>query len=184
MTTPAAATPKPSTPSAPAEPLQGRPLAEGWDVNPPHLLARHLEETRGVLRTRFPPEPNGYLHAGHAKSMFMNFSEAFERISAARGGPVQRHVTFRYDDTNPEAESQEFIDSIARSVKWMGWSPDRVTYTSDYFDQLYEFAERLIESGRAYVCHQTGDEIENSRRIARALHAGLDVQGQVPERCV
>ena len=74
----------------------------------------------------------------------------------------------RYDDTNPDAEAQEYIDSQAENVHWLGWRPARVTHSSDYFPHLYDFAVRLITQGKAYVCHQTKDEMEASREIAKA----------------
>ena len=81
------------------------------------------------MRTRFPPEPNGYLHLGHAKSMNMNFSLAFERLGAAGVAEPVRETVFRYDDTNPEAETKEFIDSLRTDVAWLGWAPVRTTHT-------------------------------------------------------
>lgn len=101
--------------------------------------------------------------------MYMNFKEAFERVDKSLPQEA-RHVTFRYDDTNPEVESQEFVDKLAEAVHWLGWTPSRTTYTSDYFQQMFDLALKLIDMGSAYVCHQTGDEIERSRAIARALH--------------
>jgi glutaminyl-tRNA synthetase len=95
--------------------------------------------------TRFPPEPNGYLHIGHAKAMFIDFGLAKERNG---------HCYLRFDDTNPEAEKKEYIDHIQEIVHWMGWEPYKVTYTSDYFQALYEHAVELIRKGLAYVDHQ------------------------------
>ncbi|KAL9266505.1 Glutamine--tRNA ligase, cytoplasmic-like protein [Drosera capensis] len=117
-------------------------------------LDEHLKKTGGKVRTRFPPEPNGFLHIGHAKAMFVDFGLAKER-----GGECY----LRYDDTNPEAEKQEYIDHIQDIVQWMGWSPTKITYTSDYFQALYELAVNLIRSGHAYVDHQTPDQIKESR---------------------
>jgi len=154
-------------------------------VNSPALVAAHRAATRGVARTRFPPEPNGYLHIGHAKSMNLNFEGAFREVgliapdaeagsavpAGAAGGEFSGYETiFRYDDTNPDAESQEYIDNQAENVRWMGWRPARVTHSSDYFEQLHGFAVELIRRGRAYVCHQTKAEIEASREAAAALH--------------
>jgi glutaminyl-tRNA synthetase len=151
-------------------------------VNSPELIAAHRAATRGVARTRFPPEPNGYLHIGHAKSMNLNFEGAFREVGliapdGATGDPVVAgaefvgyETIFRYDDTNPDAESQEYIDNQAENVAWMGWRPARVTHSSDYFPQLHEAALELIRRGRAYVCHQTKAEIEASRELAAALH--------------
>jgi glutaminyl-tRNA synthetase len=119
--------------------------------NTPEQLAAHLARTGGRIVTRFPPEPNGYLHIGHAKAMFIDFG-----MAAQSDGMCY----LRFDDTNPEAEKQEYIDHILEIVSWLGWKPSKVTYSSDYFEQLYEMAVRLIQSGHAYVCHQTGSEIK------------------------
>ncbi|KAH9253400.1 glutamine-tRNA ligase [Batrachochytrium salamandrivorans] len=163
------------------EKLKGRPLREFWDVNPSSVLEAHLARLpKGEKRTRFPPEPNGYAHFGHAKSMHMNFHESFERMKPE---PEIRHVTFRLDDTNPEVESQEFVDKLAEAVQWLGWMPRRTSYTSDYFPEMYEFALRLIRNGDAYVCFQSGAEIEQSRKLCREYHAGnLDVKPESPYR--
>jgi glutaminyl-tRNA synthetase len=104
--------------------------------------------------TRFPPEPNGYLHIGHAKAMFIDFG-----LANKRGGKC----LLRFDDTNPEAEKGEYIEHIKEVVHWMGWDYCEVTYSSDYFDQLHAFAVQLIKADKAYVCHQTGEEIKESR---------------------
>jgi glutaminyl-tRNA synthetase len=122
--------------------------------NTPELTAAHLAFTQGKPHFRFPPEPNGYLHIGHAKSMKLNFGEA-----AANEGKCY----LRYDDTNPEAESIEYIEAIKEMALWMGWKPDMITFTSDYFDKLYEFAIVLIKRGLAYVDHSTKDEIKKQR---------------------
>ncbi|XAR52421.1 Glutamine--tRNA ligase [Bertholletia excelsa] len=122
--------------------------------NSKETLARHLKATGGKVFTRFPPEPNGYLHIGHAKAMFIDFGLAKER-----GG----HCYLRYDDTNPEAEKKEYIDHIEEIVRWMGWEPFKITYTSDYFQDLYELAVELIRRGHAYVDHQTPEEIKEYR---------------------
>lgn len=109
----------------------------------------------GRMATRFPPEPNGYLHYGHAKSIFLNFG-------LARDYAGQCHM--RFDDTNPEKEEQEYVDSILDAVRWLGFDwGDHLFYASDYFDQLYAFAEYLIEQGLAYVDSQTADEIRAGR---------------------
>ena len=111
--------------------LVGRELE--WAVNSPELLAEHATINHGIIRTRFPPEPNGYLHIGHAKSMNMNFRLAFEKL----GVPEEnRRTIFRYDDTNPDAESPEYIDSLRRDLEWLGWTPERTTYSSDNFQTL------------------------------------------------
>ncbi len=133
--------------------------------NSPRLVEEHQRATGGRVRTRFPPEPNGFLHIGHAKSMNLNFEGAF-RLLGLEGG--RGETIFRYDDTNPDAESLEYIENQAENVAWMGWRPARVTHSSNYFEQLYAYAERLIRDGKAYVCWQTKEDIEASREIARA----------------
>ncbi|KAJ3692027.1 hypothetical protein LUZ60_012377 [Juncus effusus] len=122
--------------------------------NSKELLEKHLKFTGGKVLTRFPPEPNGYLHIGHAKAMFIDFGLAKER-----GGSCY----LRFDDTNPEAEKTEYIDHIKEIVGWMGWEPFKITYTSDYFQNLYDLAVELIKKGLAYVDHQTGEEIKEYR---------------------
>lgn len=132
--------------------------------NSKELLAEHEKVTGGRMRTRFPPEPNGYLHIGHAKSMNLNFDLAFRMLGK---DPTEGDTIFRYDDTNPEAESHEFIDNQGENVRWMGWKPAQVTFSSDYFDVLYGLAERLIEEGKAFVCHQSAADMEVSREHTR-----------------
>ncbi|KAJ1492949.1 tRNA synthetases class I, catalytic domain-containing protein, partial [Baffinella frigidus] len=195
---------------------------ENYAKNTPELLAEHLKVTGGKYITRFPPEPNGYLHIGHAKAMNFNFGQAnIAREQGFGGETVMRfddtaniakeqgfggETIMRFDDTNPEAEKQEYIDSILSNVHWLevrddtnpeaekqeyidsilsnvhwlevrddtnpeaekqeyidsilsnvhwlGNKPCRVTYSSDYFQQLYDFAVQLIKQGDAYVCHQ------------------------------
>ncbi|OQS05234.1 glutaminyl-tRNA synthetase [Thraustotheca clavata] len=139
-------------------------------------LQEHATVNQGYVVTRFPPEPNGYLHVGHAKSMSMNFSQAFDTL----GVPMdKRRTIFRYDDTNPEAESQEYIQAIRANVDWLGWKPWKTTYSSEYFDQLYDFAIQLIKKGRAYVCYQSKAEIEACRTILRDLHGRVASEGLV-----
>jgi glutaminyl-tRNA synthetase len=105
--------------------------------------------------TRFPPEPNGYLHIGHAKSICLNFG-----IAQEFGG----HCNLRFDDTNPTKEEQEFIDAIARDVHWLGFDwGEHLYYASDYFEQLYAWAEDLIRAGKAYVDDQSQEEMRISR---------------------
>ncbi len=109
----------------------------------------------GKVHTRFPPEPNGYLHIGHAKSICLNFGLAKEF-----GGKTN----LRFDDTNPVKEDVEYVDSIIEDVKWLGFDwEDRLYYASDYFDQLYDFALQLINDGLAYVCEQTPEEMRQCR---------------------
>jgi glutamyl/glutaminyl-tRNA synthetase len=108
-----------------------------------------------TIVTRFPPEPNGYLHIGHAKSICLNFGVAEEF-----GG----HCNLRYDDTNPTKEAQEYIDAIERDVRWLGFDWGKNLYhASDYFERLYEWAEYLIEAGKAYVDDQTQEETRLTR---------------------
>ncbi|HUE22414.1 MAG TPA: glutamine--tRNA ligase/YqeY domain fusion protein [Bryobacteraceae bacterium] len=109
----------------------------------------------GRVHTRFPPEPNGYLHIGHAKSINLNFG-----LAAEFGGKCN----LRFDDTNPSKEETEYVDSIVKDVRWLGgdWE-DRLFYASDYFGQLYEWAVQLIKSGHAYVCDLTADQIREYR---------------------
>jgi glutaminyl-tRNA synthetase len=109
----------------------------------------------GRVHTRFPPEPNGYLHIGHAKSICLNFG-----LAAEFGGKTN----LRFDDTNPCKEETEYVDSIIDNVHWLGFDwEDRCFYASDYFDQLYEWAVQLIKAGKAYVCDLTGDEVRRHR---------------------
>jgi glutaminyl-tRNA synthetase len=107
-----------------------------------------------VIQTRFPPEPNGYLHIGHAKSICLNFGLADEF-----GGKTN----LRFDDTNPEKEEQEYVDSILKDVRWLGFEWDGLYYASDYFDQLYEWAIKLIDEGKAYVDDLSAEEIRQHR---------------------
>lgn len=109
----------------------------------------------GRVHTRFPPEPNGYLHIGHAKSICLNFGLAQEF-----GGITN----LRFDDTNPEKEEDEYVRSIQEDVRWLGFDwEDRLYFASDYFDKLYDFAVQLIKKGLAYVCEQTPEEIREFR---------------------
>ncbi len=111
------------------------------------------------IRTRFPPEPNGYLHFGHAKSICLNFGLARDYDGACH---------MRFDDTNPEKEEKEYVVSILDAVKWLGWSWDvkgesNLYYASDYFQWMYDFAEKLVEAGHAYVDSQSADEMRANR---------------------
>jgi glutaminyl-tRNA synthetase len=110
---------------------------------------------QGRVHTRFPPEPNGYLHVGHAKSININFGLAREF-----GGKCN----LRFDDTNPSKEEVEYVESIIEDVRWLGGDfEDRLFYASDYFEQLYEWAVQLIKAGKAYVCDLTGDQVRATR---------------------
>ena len=119
----------------------------------------------GRVHTRFPPEPNGYLHIGHAKAIMISWTLAEEF-----GGKFN----LRFDDTNPEKEDVEYVESIKHDVRWLGadWE-DREFYASDYFDQLYAWAQHLIREGKAYVCSLDEEQI---RAMARHRHRGGQAQ--------
>ncbi len=125
-----------------------------------HFLQAIVEEDlrtnkwQGRVQTRFPPEPNGYLHIGHAKSICLNFG-----LAAKYGGKCN----LRFDDTNPVKEEVEYIESIQEDVRWLGFQWDGLYYASDYFEQLVAWAEQLIRAGQAYVCDLTGDEVAAHR---------------------
>ncbi|MGE4319457.1 MAG: glutamine--tRNA ligase/YqeY domain fusion protein [Deferribacterales bacterium] len=122
-----------------------------------NIIRKDLEDGKNDKRvhTRFPPEPNGYLHIGHAKSICLNFGLALEF-----GGKCN----LRYDDTNPTKEDVEYVDSIREDVRWLGFDwEDREFYASDYFEKFYGYAVDLIKKGKAYVCMQTPDEIRKNR---------------------
>lgn len=120
------------------------------------IIEKDLEEGRCVtVKTRFPPEPNGYLHIGHAKSILLNYG-----LAKKYGG----QFNLRFDDTNPTKEKAEFVKSIIEDVKWLGADyEDRLYFASDYFDQMYEAAVKLIKKGKAYVCDLTPEEIREYR---------------------
>ncbi|EDV53703.1 probable glutamine--tRNA ligase [Drosophila erecta] len=127
--------------------------ADGYVVteHTERLLKEHLTRTGGKVHTRFPPEPNGILHIGHAKAININFGYA-----AAHDGVCY----LRYDDTNPEKEEEKFFLAIKEMVEWLGYKPFKITYSSDNFQQLYEWAVLLINKGLAYVCHQKAEELK------------------------
>ncbi len=106
------------------------------------------------IATRFPPEPNGYLHLGHAKSICLNFG-----LTHKYGGKTN----LRFDDTNPVTEEVEYVESIKNDVKWLGFEWAEELYASDYFDQLYEYAVKLIKKGLAYVDDSTSEEIAKQK---------------------
>ncbi|TCD70441.1 hypothetical protein EIP91_003522 [Steccherinum ochraceum] len=120
----------------------------------PHLREQHLAATGGIVYTRFPPEPNGFLHIGHSKAIFINFGYA-----AHNGGKCY----LRFDDTNPEAEEARYFESILQSVRWLGYEPWKITYSSDNFDKLHALAVELIKRDKGYVCHCTAEEIYANR---------------------
>ena len=111
--------------------------------------------SREQLRFRFPPEPNGYLHIGHAKAICINFG---------LGEKYNAPVNLRFDDTNPDKEEQEYVDSIREDVKWLGFTWDEERFASDYFQQLYEWAVQMIKDGKAYVDDQTSEVINEQRK--------------------
>ncbi|KAF8897714.1 glutamine-tRNA ligase [Infundibulicybe gibba] len=119
-----------------------------------HLREAHLSATGGNVWTRFPPEPNGYLHIGHSKAIFVNFGYA-----AHHGGKCY----LRYDDTNPEKEEARYFESILEMVRWLGFEPWKITYSSDYFMELHNLAVELIKRDKAYVCHCSQEEIKTDR---------------------
>ncbi|MGQ9725140.1 MAG: glutamine--tRNA ligase [Tepidimonas sp.] len=140
--------------------LQGRYHGRRWAGTPgdgTHQERGGVDPAR--VRMRFPPEPNGYLHVGHAKSIWLNFS-----LAQAYGGVCH----MRFDDTNPDKEEQEYVDAILDAVRWLGWSwkaygVDHLYYASDYFDFMYRAAEYLIETGHAYVDEQTPQQMRANR---------------------
>ncbi|PYX68653.1 MAG: glutamine--tRNA ligase, partial [Acidobacteria bacterium] len=146
MTTPAGA-PEPGANPAP-------------ETRPSNFLHDRIAEDlktnkyNGRVQTRFPPEPNGYLHIGHAKAICIDFGLADEF-----GG----HTNLRFDDTNPEKEDVEYVESIKEDIQWLGFHWDGLFYASDYFGQLYEWAVKLIKEGKAYVDDLTADEIRKHR---------------------
>lgn len=128
--------------------------------SPTNFIRRIIDEdlannkNNGKVATRFPPEPNGYLHIGHAKSICLNFGIARDYNGTCN---------LRFDDTNPEKEDVEYIDSIKDTVNWLGFKWNELFYASDYFAQMYEYAVKLINLGKAYVCDLTADEIRQYR---------------------
>src|SRR5215831_3948668 len=108
----------------------------------------------GRVQTRFPPEPNGYLHIGHAKAIYLDFG-----LAAEFGGKCN----LRFDDTNPSKEETEYVESIMDDIRWLGYQWDGLFYASDYFQQLYEWAVQLIKAGKAFVCDLSADEVREYR---------------------
>ena len=141
-------------PETPCTPTQERP--QGQDF----LRARITQDNEsgrfdGRVHTRFPPEPNGYLHIGHAKSICLNFGLAKDFCGKCN---------LRFDDTNPVKEDVEYVDSIQQDVRWMGFEWEgEPHYASDYFDRLYAYAEKLIMEGKAYVDELSAEEIREYR---------------------
>ena len=132
-----------------------------------HIIEDDLKEgySKEDLRFRFPPEPNGYLHIGHASAICLNFG-----LGLRYNAPVN----LRFDDTNPAKEEQEFVDAIKRDISWLGFEWDQECYASDYFQQLYDWAVQLIKDGHAYVDSQTSEQI--------ALQKGTPNEPGVPSQ--
>ncbi|TKA30113.1 hypothetical protein B0A50_02832 [Salinomyces thailandicus] len=161
--------------SAPVEPVD--PFKQGW--------LRGVYNEKAVpgseVHTRFPPEPNGYLHIGHAKAITVNFG-----FAKSYGGVCN----LRFDDTNPSKEEERYFTSIQEMVRWLGFQPHRVTYSSDQFDRLYELAEELVRRGKSYVCHCTPEQVKRGRgqlgggefgARAACVHWGRSVEENLAE---
>ena len=138
-----------------------RSVAAPAEGTPSHFIRNivigDLQQNKngGRIHTRFPPEPNGYLHIGHAKSICLNFGLA---------GEFGGLCNLRFDDTNPSKEDVEYVESIKEDVRWLGFDwGDREYFASDYFPQLYQFAIQLIKAGKAYVCDLNADQIREYR---------------------
>jgi glutaminyl-tRNA synthetase len=136
-------------------------MSEQDNSTPSHFIRQIIDEdlkagkNQGRVHTRFPPEPNGYLHIGHAKSIVLNFGLAQD---------YQGQCNLRFDDTNPHKENVEFVESIQQDVRWLGFDwEDRLFYASDYFQQLYDFAVELIKAGKAYVCDLDAEQMREYR---------------------
>src|SRR6202049_2234928 len=141
----------PQTEAAANAPAESRPSNFIRDI-----ILDDLKSNRygGRVQTRFPPEPNGYLHIGHSKAICLDFGLADEF-----GG----HTNLRFDDTNPEKEETEYVESIQTDVKWLGFHLGGLFFASDYFDQLYEWAVKLVNDGKAYVDDLSAEEIRKYR---------------------
>src|SRR5262252_8688325 len=120
------------------------------------IIEEHAQNGRfgGRVQTRFPPEPNGYLHIGHAKSICLNFGIAEQ---------YKGLCNLRYDDTNPAKEEEEYVRSIEQDVKWLGFQWGGKLWASDYFDTMYEYAQELVRKGKAYVDDLTAEQIREYR---------------------
>jgi glutaminyl-tRNA synthetase len=157
-----------------AQPQHGQPAErEGLDFVR-RIVEDDLRTNRwgGTVVTRFPPEPNGYLHIGHAKSICLNFGIAVEY-----GGSCN----LRYDDTNPAKEEEEYVRSIEEDVKWLGFTPANELWASDYFDQMYEWAIELIKKGKAYVDDQAAEQIRVNRGTLTAPGKESPFRNRTPE---
>ena len=132
-------------------------------TTPSNFIRKMIDEDNqsgrfdGRVHTRFPPEPNGYLHIGHAKAIWLDFTMALENNG---------QCNLRFDDTNPVKEEQEYIDAIKEDIHWLGFDwEDREYYASDYFEQLYQWAVQLVKDGKAYVDSLSAEEIREYRGI-------------------
>ena len=123
-----------------------------------HIIDEDLQQglSQESLRFRFPPEPNGFLHIGHVKAICVNFG---------LGQKYNAPVNLRFDDTNPAAEEQLYVDSIKNDIQWLGFSWDNECYASDYFQTLYDWAVDLIKAGKAYVDSQPSEDIANQKEL-------------------
>src|SRR5215472_4364849 len=141
---------------APAGTAQGENAAPTQSNFVREIIREDLKTNRysGRVWTRFPPEPNGYLHIGHAKAIWLDFGLADE----FGGG-----TNLRFDDTNPEKEETEYVDSIQADVRWLGFNWENLYYASDYFQQLYDWAVQMVEEGHAYVCDLSAEEVRRYR---------------------
>ncbi|MDR1041604.1 MAG: glutamine--tRNA ligase/YqeY domain fusion protein [Deltaproteobacteria bacterium] len=148
------------------------------EVRPKNFIRTFIDEDLASGRyagvaTRFPPEPNGYLHIGHAKSICLNFGLARD---------YEGHTNLRFDDTNPAKEETEYVDSIQEDVRWLGFGwDDRLYYASDYFGRLYECAERLIETGWAYICDLSPEQLREYRGTLTEPGRDSPNRGRSPE---
>ncbi|MFT5525662.1 MAG: glutaminyl-tRNA synthetase [Pirellulaceae bacterium] len=143
-----------------------------------NIVNEHNENGKfdGRVHTRFPPEPNGYLHIGHAKSICLNFG-----LAAQYGGKCN----LRFDDTNPTKENDEFVESIKDDVRWLGFDwEDRLYFASSYFDQLYDWAEQLIQDGKAYVCDLTSEAMREHRGSLKEPGKNSPFRDRPPEENV
>jgi len=144
---------KASNPTEQKAPAPKKPKEEDAPLDPEAMFKQgflnevYNERPVKPVMTRFPPEPNGFLHIGHAKAIAVNFG-----FAKYHGG----HCILRFDDTNPEAEEEIYFTAIEDMVRWLGFTPYKITHSSDNFGKLYEMAEKLISLGRAYVCHCDG----------------------------
>ena len=145
--------PKPKTESRPVPAKENPPIALVLPTDPDSMFKEgflksvYNERSTLPVVTRFPPEPNGYLHIGHSKAIAINFG-----FAKYHDGDCY----LRFDDTNPEAEEEIYCVAIKEMIEWLGFTPYKITYSSDNFDKLYELAEDLTKRGGAYVCHCTG----------------------------